>query len=139
MDMKDVRGFTLIEIMVVVMILGILAAIVVPNVLGRIGDARIQASISDIQTIESALSLYRIDNFKYPTTEQGLRALVERPLESDAPNWKAGGYLKKIPTDPWGNDYLYTQDGAQIDVYTLGSDLQPGGENEAGDIHWADL
>ena len=139
MDMKYSRGFTLIEIMVVVIILGILAAIVTPNVLGRIGDARIQAAKSDIRTIESALSLYKMDNFKYPTTEQGLRGLVERPLKSDAPNWKAGGYLRKIRTDPWGNEYLYTNDGAQIDVYTLGSDSQPGGEEEAGDIHWADL
>lgn len=133
------NGFTLIEIMVVVVILGILTAIAAPSVFERIADARIQAAKSDIRTLESALSLYRMDNFRYPSTEQGLRALVERPSRSDAPNWKFGGYLKKLPTDPWGHRYLYTNNGTAIDIYTLGSDAQPGGERETGDIHWADL
>ena len=137
--MKNVKGFTLIEVMVVVVILGILVAIVAPNVFNRIVDARIEAAKSDIRTIELALSLYKIDNFKFPSTEQGIRALVERPLESDAPNWKTGGYLKKLPTDPWGNEYQYTHDGRKVDIYALGSDLRPGGEEEASDIHWADL
>lgn len=137
--MKILKGFTLIEIMVVVMILGILAAIVVPNVISRIALARIQAAKSDIRTIESALSLYKMDNYRYPTTEQGLIALIERPSAIDAPNWNVEGYLKKLPTDPWGNQYLYASDGAKIEIYTLGSDLQPGGKSEASDIHWADL
>jgi general secretion pathway protein G len=137
--MKHFKGFTLIEIMVVVVILGILAAIVVPNVTRGIVEARIQAAKSDIRTIESALTLYKIDNYRYPTTEQGLIALIERPSAADAPNWNAEGYLKKLPTDPWGNPYLYTSDGARIEFHTLGSDSQPGGESEAGDIRWADL
>ena len=137
--MKRSQGFTLIEIMVVVIILGILAAIVAPNVLERIGYARIQSAKSQIQTIESALSLYKMDNFKYPTTEQGIRALVERPSPADAPNWKVGGYLKKFPADPWRGEFLYSNDHEKIDIYTLGSDSQPGGEGEAGDIHWIDL
>jgi len=137
--MKRSKGFTLIEIMVVVVILGVLAALVVPSVIDRIVDARIQAAKSDIRTIESALSLYKIDNYKYPTTEQGLIALIERPSASDAPNWNVEGYLKKLPTDPWGNQYLYTNDGTKIEIYTLGSDSRPGGESEAGDIHWTDL
>jgi general secretion pathway protein G len=137
--MKISKGFTLIEIMVVVVILGVLAALVVPKVIDRIVYARIQAAKSDIQTIETALTLYKIDNYKYPTTEQGLIALVEQPPAPDAPNWNAEGYIKKLPTDPWGNPYLYTNDGSKIDIYTLGSDSQPGGQSEAGDIHWSDL
>lgn len=137
--MKQTQGFTLIEIMVVVVILGILAAVVAPNVIERIVDARIQSAKTQLQTIEAALTLYKMDNFKYPTTEQGIRALVERPASPDAPNWKTGGYLKKFPTDPWGKEFLYTNDGEKIDIYTLGSDSRPGGERGAGDIHWADL
>jgi general secretion pathway protein G len=137
--MKISKGFTLIEIMVVVVILGVLAALVVPKVIDRIVYARIQAAKSDIQTIETALTLYKIDNYKYPTTEQGLIALVEQPTAPDAPNWKPDGYIKKLPTDPWGNPYLYTNDGSKIDIYTLGSDAQPGGQSEAGDIYWSDL
>lgn len=138
---RRVSGFTLLEIMVVVVILGVLAAIVTPGVLGAITDARIEAAKSDIRTIESALTLYRMDNFRYPSTELGLRALVERPPAADAPHWKSGGYLKKrkLPTDPWGNAYRYANDGTEIDIYTLGSDRRPGGEGEAGDIHWIDL
>ena len=137
--MKDSRGFTLIEIMVVVVILGILAAIVAPSVVTSLVQARNQAAKTDIRALESAMTLYKMDNFRYPSAELGLRALVERPPEIEAPNWKAGGYLKKIPADPWGNDYLYTINGTDIDIYTLGSDSRPGGEEEAADIHWADL
>lgn len=137
--MKASKGFTLIEIMVVVVIVGILAAIVTANVIDRIVDARIQAAKSDIRTIEMALSLYKMDNLRYPSTELGLRSLVERPPETEAPNWRAGGYLKKLPTDPWGNGYLYTISDSEIDIYTLGSDKQPGGDRGAGDIYWSDL
>ena len=137
--MRATSGFTLIEIMVVVVILGVLAAIVAPSVLGRVTDARVQAARSDIRTIESALSLYKMDNFRYPSTELGLRALVEKPSETAAPRWKNGGYLKKIPIDPWGNAYLYSNDGESMDIYTLGSDMKPGGKEESKDIHWVDL
>ena len=139
--MRRVRGFTLIEIMVVVVILGVLAGLVVPGVVGAMIDARIEAAKADIRTIESALTMYRMDNFRYPSTEHGLRALVERPPAAAAPNWKLGGYLKKrtLPTDPWGGDYRYANDGAEIDVYSLGSDGRPGGDGEAADIHWRDL
>jgi len=137
--MRTSEGFTLIEIMVVVVILGILAAIVTPKVIDRISDARVQVAKLDIRTIEAALSLYKIDNIRYPSTDLGMRALIERPPQNVAPHWKTGGYLKKLPADPWGNDYLYTKIGTDIDIYTLGSDLQPGGEDDAGDIHWIDL
>ena len=137
--MKKVNGFTLIEIMVVVVILGILAAIVAPKVIDRITDAQIEKVKSDIRTIESALGLYRIDNFGYPSTELGIRALVERPPEADAPNWRTGGYLKKYPTDPWGVDYQYSYNGTEYDIYSLGSDKQLGGEGDNADIHWIDI
>ena len=128
------QGFTLIEIMVVVIILGILAAIVAPNVIGRVGDAQLQAARSDIRGIESALKLYRLDNFNYPTSEQGLEALVSQPSDPNIRNWKQ--YLNRLPTDPWGNPYLYLNPGnnGEIDIYTLGRDGRPGGEGEDADI-----
>ena len=128
------QGFTLIEIMVVVIILGILAAIVAPNVIGRVGDAQLQAARSDIRGIESALKLYRLDNFNYPTSEQGLEALVTQPTDPNIRNWKQ--YLNRLPTDPWGNPYLYLNPGnnGEIDIYTLGRDGRPGGEGEDADI-----
>jgi general secretion pathway protein G len=131
-------GFTLIEIMVVVVILGILAALVAPNVIGRIGDAQTNAAKADIRAIESALKLYRMDNFRYPTTDQGIDALVQRP--SDAKNWPAGGYLDKVPKDPWGEPYRYLNPGqnGEIDIFTLGADNQPGGEGVDADIgNWS--
>ncbi|HZW60265.1 MAG TPA: type II secretion system major pseudopilin GspG [Woeseiaceae bacterium] len=129
-------GFTLIEIMVVVIILGILAAIVAPNVIGRVGDAQIAAAKQDIRGIENALKFYRLDNFAYPTTEQGLQALVTRPSDPTIKNWKSGGYLDRLPKDPWGNPYQYLNPGqnAEIDIYTLGRDGRPGGEEEDADI-----
>lgn len=131
------RGFTLIEIMVVVVILGILAAIVVPNIIDRPDAARVAKARQDIRAVESALKLYRLDNFRYPSTEQGLKALVERPTTQPEPrNWKSGGYLDRIPTDPWGETYHYRNPGehGEIDVYTLGRDGRPGGEETDADI-----
>ena len=130
------RGFTLIEIMVVVIILGILAAIVAPNVIGRIDDAQITRVKSDLRGIENALKFYRLDNFAYPTSEQGLEALVTRPADPNLRNWKQGGYLDRLPRDPWGNPYLYLNPGnnSEIDVYTLGRDGRPGGEGLDADI-----
>ncbi len=130
------HGFTLIEIMVVVIILGILAAIVAPNVIGRVGDAQVAAAKQDIRGIENALKFYRLDNFAYPTTEQGLEALVTRPADPSIRNWKQGGYLDRLPTDPWGNPYQFLNPGqnAEIDIYTFGRDGRPGGEGEDADI-----
>ncbi len=120
--------------MVVVIILGILAAIVAPNVIGRVGDAQISAAKSDIRGIENALKLYRLDNFNYPSSEQGLQALVTKPGDPNIRNWKQ--YLDRLPKDPWGNPYLYLNPGnnSEIDIYTLGRDGRPGGEGEDGDI-----
>src|SRR3569623_1937722 len=102
------RGFTLIEIMVVVVILGILAALIIPNIMDRPDQARIAKTKQDIRPLDTALSLYRMDNYRYPTTEQGLQALVEKPSTPPVPpNFKQGGYLKRMPKDPWGNDYIY--------------------------------
>lgn len=130
-------GFTLIEIMVVVVILGILASIVVPNIMGAPDEARTVKAKQDIRAIESALRQYRLDNYQYPTTEQGLQALVEKPTTQPEPkNWKSGGYMNRLPQDPWGNDYLYRNPGehGEIDVYTLGRDGRPDGEGPDADI-----
>lgn len=131
------RGFTLIEIMVVVVILGILAAIAVPRIMDRPDAARVTKARQDIRTIESALKLYRLDNFRYPTTEQGLEALVEKPsIRPEPQNWKPGGYLERLPSDPWGEPYHYRNPGehGEIDVYTYGRDGRPGGEETDADI-----
>lgn len=131
------RGFTLIEIMVVVVIIGILAAIIAPNILGRADEARVTAAKQGIRTIDSALKLYRLDNFNYPTTDQGLEALVELPTIPPEPrNWKDGGYLERLPQDPWGNDYVYLSPGqrGEFDLYSLGADGQPGGEGLNADL-----
>jgi general secretion pathway protein G len=131
------RGFTLIEIMVVVVIIGILAAIVAPNIFDQPDRARIVKAKQDIAAVESALNLYKLDNFVYPSTQQGLEALVAPPQgEPVARNWKPGGYLKTVPKDPWGNPYQYLSPGVkgEIDVFSLGSDNKPGGDGSAGDI-----
>ncbi|MEX2125755.1 MAG: type II secretion system major pseudopilin GspG [Woeseia sp.] len=130
------RGFTLIEIMVVVVILGILAAIVAPNVIGRIDSAQITRVQADLRGIENALKFYRLDNFTYPTSEQGLEALVSKPADPNIRNWKPGGYLDRAPKDPWKNPYLYLNPGnhGEIDIYTLGRDGRPGGEGLDADL-----
>ena len=134
--LRRIRGFTLIEIMVVVVILGILAALVAPNVIRRIDDARITKAKQDIRAYETALNLYRMDNFRYPTTEQGLEALVKQPADPNIKNWKQGGYIQNMRKDPWGNDYSYISPGAHgdYDLFTLGADGQPGGEGQDADI-----
>jgi general secretion pathway protein G len=129
------RGFTLIEILVVVVIIGILAALVAPQVFGKIDEARVVKARQDIRAFESALDIYRLDNFRYPTTDQGLQALVTRP--TDAKNWRAEGYVKQLMKDPWGNEYQYVAPGTRggaFDLYSLGRDGAPGGEDVDTDI-----
>lgn len=131
------RGFTLIEIMVVIVILGVLAALVVPNILGRPDEARVTAATADIQAVSNALDLYRLDNYNYPSTDQGLQALVSKPGGSpEAKNWNPDGYLKKVPKDGWGNEYQYLSPGAhgKFDLYSLGADGREGGEGLDQDI-----
>jgi general secretion pathway protein G len=136
------RGFTLIEIMVVVVIMGILAALVVPKLMGRTDDARVIAAKQDIATIMQGLKLYKLDNQRYPTTEQGLQALITKPTSGPPANgWKTGGYLDKLPKDPWGNAYQYLSPGVkgEVDVFSLGADGQPGGTGNDSDIGSWDL
>ena len=134
MQQAKQRGFTLIEIMVVVVILGILAAFVVPNLMDQPIKAKITKAQSDISAIEAALDLYRLDNHRYPTTDEGLDALIDKP--ADAPAWKEGGYLKKLPNDPWGKPYQYLNPGvhSSIDVFSYGADGADGGDGENADI-----
>jgi general secretion pathway protein G len=132
------HGFTLIEVMIVVVILGLLAAIVVPKIMSRPDEARVVASKADIAAIIQALKLYRLDNTMYPSTEQGLQALVQRPTTQPIPpNWKQGGYLDRLPQDPWRHDYQYLNPGVhgEIDVFSLGADGAPGGEGFNADIY----
>jgi general secretion pathway protein G len=137
------RGFTLIEIMVVITILGVLAALIVPRVVGRTDDAKIAAAKQDIASIMQALKLYRLDNGRYPTTDQGLLALIAKPTTEPVPsNWKQGGYIERstVPTDPWGEPYKYLNPGirGEIDVFSLGRDKTNGGEGPDADIgSWA--
>jgi len=128
-------GFTLIEVMVVVVILGILAAIVVPRVMDRPDAARITKARADVRALESALNLYKLDNFAYPNTDQGLQALVSKPSGTPEPrNWKK--YMDRMPKDPWGNDYQYLSPGVQgaVDIFSFGADGQLGGEESNADI-----
>lgn len=137
------RGFTLIEIMVVITILGVLAALIVPRIVGRTDDARVAAAKQDIASLMQALKLYRLDNGRYPTTEQGLQALIAKPTIEPIPgNWKQGGYIERstVPTDPWGEPYKYLNPGirGEIDVFSLGRDKANGGEGPDADIgSWA--
>ncbi|MEK7361201.1 MAG: type II secretion system major pseudopilin GspG [Pseudomonadota bacterium] len=135
------RGFTLLEVMVVVVILGILAALVVPKIISRPDEARVIAAKQDIASLLQALKLYRLDNQRYPTTEQGLQALSAKPATAPIPpNWKAGGYIERLPKDPWGNPYQYLNPGVrgEIDIFSFGADGVPGGEGNDADIgSWA--
>ena len=134
---RRARGFTLIEIMVVMVILAILAALIVPRVMSRPDEARVIAAQQDIRAIVQALKLYRLDNLRYPSTEQGLAALVAAPtLPPPAQNWKSGGYLERLPRDPWGNSYQYLNPGirGEIDVLSFGADGVPGGDGFDADL-----
>ena len=131
------RGFTLVEIMVVVVIIGILGALVVPKLLGRTGEARVTAARTDITKLKTALQLYKLDNQRFPTTEQGLQALVAKPTAGPAASgWKGGGYIEKLPNDPWGNPYQYLSPGihSETDIFSLGADGQPGGAGDDADV-----
>jgi len=131
------RGFTLVEIMVVVVIIGILGALVVPKLLSRTGESRVTAAKVDIATLMQALKLYKLDNQRYPTTEQGLTSLVSKPTAGPTANgWKTGGYVEKLPKDPWGNPYQYLSPGVngEIDVFSYGADGQAGGAGDDADI-----
>jgi general secretion pathway protein G len=133
-------GFTLIEIMVVVVILGILGALIVPNIIGRPDEARVTAARADIQTIGNALELYRLDNGSYPSNDQGLSALVEEPSGYPEPrNWSPDGYLKKLPQDPWGEPFMYYSEDRTMDIYSFGADRKEGGEGIDADLRLSDL
>lgn len=128
-------GFTLIELMVVLVIIGVLAALIVPNVLDRADDARVMAARTDVNNVMQALKLYKLDNQRLPTAEQGLQALVAKPTSTPVPgNWKP--YLEKLPNDPWGQPYQYLNPGVkgEVDVMSLGADGQPGGEGKNSDV-----
>ena len=130
-------GFTLLEVMIVVVILGILAALVVPKIISRPDEARVLAAKQDIASLMQALKLYRLDNLRYPLTEQGLQALVEKPATAPVPpNLKTGGYVERLPKDPWGNPYQYLNPGlhGEIDVFSFGADGAPGGDGNDADI-----
>ncbi|MDF9401004.1 type II secretion system major pseudopilin GspG [Vibrio sp. 1180_3] len=129
-------GFTLLEVMVVVVILGILASFVVPNLLGNKEKADQQKAITDIVALENALDMYKLDNSVYPTTDQGLEALVTKPSSPEPRNYRDGGYIRRLPNDPWGNPYQYLSpgDNSTVDIFTLGADGQEGGEGVSADI-----
>ncbi|MGB6115420.1 MAG: type II secretion system major pseudopilin GspG [Comamonas sp.] len=133
--LRRAAGFTLIELMVVLVIIGVLAALIVPNVLDRADDARVTAARTDVTNLMQALKLYKLDNLRYPTTEQGLQALVAKPTAAPLPpSWRP--YLEKLPRDPWGHPYQYLNPGikGEVDVMSLGADGQPGGEGKDADI-----
>jgi general secretion pathway protein G len=130
-------GFTLIEILVVIVILGILAAMIVPKVMSRPDEARVVAARQDIASLMQSLKIYRLDSKRYPTTEQGLQALVTKPTQPPVPDgWKGGGYIERLPLDPWGNPYQYLNPGlhGEVDVFSYGADGAPGGEGMDADI-----
>lgn len=134
------RGFTLIEIMVVIVIIGIIGALIVPNIVGRQDQAQVTAAQSDLRALGNALEMYKLDNSSYPSTEQGLEALVRRPTGFPEPrNWQAGGYIRSLPTDPWGNPYQYMATGDRFELFSYGADGQPGGEGHAREIRFEEL
>lgn len=133
--MKKNSGFTLIEIMVVLAILAGLVAMVAPNIIGEAGAARVKTAKAEMSNISQALDMYKLDNFTYPSTAQGLEALVSKPSGSPEPkNYKANGYMKKLPIDPWGNPYIYSSKQGQFEIISLGSDGEEGGSDDATDI-----
>ena len=132
-------GFTLIEIMVVLTIIAIMTALIAPQIMGRVDEARVTAAKQDIRTLETALDFFQMENFRYPTTDMGLEALVKKPEDPAIRNWRAGGYLRAttVPKDPWGNEYRYMQPGTKggaYDLYSLGADGEVGGEGVDADI-----
>ena len=130
-------GFTLIEIMVVVIIIGLLAAVIVPQFLGRVDDARVAKAKQDVQAMQTALTMFKLDNYVYPSSDMGLKALAHKPDATTVKNWRQGGYLQHVNKDPWGNDYQYRLPGThgdEYDLYSLGADGRPGGEGYAADV-----
>lgn len=137
MKTRTNAGFSLVEILVVLVIMGLLISVVAPTVLNRADEARVQKAQADFKAIETALKIYRLDNYVYPTTEQGLEALVQAStLDPEPRNFKQGGYLQEVPVDPWGRPYLYLSPGehGEVDIYSLGADGLSGGEEQATDI-----
>ena len=130
-------GFTLIEIMVVVIIIGLLAAVIVPQFLGRVDDARVTKAKQDVQAMQTALTMFKLDNYVYPSTDMGLKALAQKPDTATVKNWRPGGYLQHVNKDPWGNEYQYHlpgTHGGEYDLFSLGADGKPGGEGYDADI-----
>ncbi|TVS17896.1 MAG: type II secretion system protein GspG [Gammaproteobacteria bacterium] len=137
---RRAQGFTLIEIMVVIVIIGIIGALIVPNIVGRQDQAQVTAAKSDLRALGNALEMYKLDNSNYPSTEQGLEALVRRPAGFPEPrNWQPGGYVRSLPTDPWGNAYQYIATGDRFELFSYGADGQQGGEGHAAEIRYEDL
>jgi general secretion pathway protein G len=142
MKTRNNAGFSLVEILVVLVIMGLLISVVAPTVLNRADEARVGKVLADFKNIETALKIYRLDNYVYPTTEQGLEALVEAStLDPEPRNFKEGGYLEEVPLDPWGRPYLYMSPGehGEVDLYSLGADGLTGGEDQSLDLgNWKD-
>ena len=140
-SMKKNKGFTLLEIMVVIVILGLLMSIVVPNLMGNKETADIQKAVTDINGLETNLDMYKLNNNRYPTTEQGLNALIEKPTAEPLPRrYPEGGYIRRLPEDPWGNAYLYQSPGqhGKFDVFSMGPDMEAGTEDDIGNWNLTD-